>query len=98
MRKDRGSWEEVDDACEAVRRLGWACDEAALRSRIIDDLRRQDAGPVEEGVVDAHTRELLNRFVLTPDGIVFQFDSQRGPYSAAPFDFEVELPYSQLND
>lgn len=99
MREDRGSWEEVGDACEAAGRLGWECDEATLRSKVIDDLRRQDAGPVEEGVVNAHTRELLDRFVLTPDGIVFQFDdSQSGPYSAAPFDFEVEVPYSELRD
>jgi hypothetical protein len=99
MREARGSWEEVTDVCEAAGRLGWECDEATLYSKVIDDLRRQDAGPVEEGAVYEETQGLLDSFVLTPDGIVFLFDdSQAGPNASSPFEFEVDLPYSELSN
>ena len=95
MGGDSGTWTAIEEPCAAAAELGWECDVAAVREKVIDDLLRQEAFWVGQGEVTKETEWLLDAFVLTPSGVSILFDPYEvGPYAQGPF--EVLIPYGEL--
>lgn len=91
--RDGDDWRRVD-LCGALAALGRACDPAALRARVVRDLRAQDAAWAVDGEVDAATPWLLDPFTIGPSGVRLDYEPYAvGPYVQGPF--TVEIPFDR---
>lgn len=88
---DGAAWVPVD-VCGALQALNRACDEAALRARVVADLRAQEAAWALDGEIDEATPWLLDRFTVGPAGLRFDYAPYEvGPYASGPY--AVEVPF-----
>lgn len=92
--RDGERWRRAS-LCEVLAELGHDCDRAALRQRIVRELRAQEAAWVVQGEVDAATPWLLETYSVTAHGLRFDFSPYRvGPYAQGPF--VVRVPFDEL--
>ncbi len=90
---DGSAWTRVD-VCGALEVLDRACAEAALRARVIAELRAQQAAWTLDGEVDEATPWLLEPFTIGPTGLRFDYAPYEvGPYASGPF--SVEVPFAE---
>ncbi|MDZ7706856.1 MAG: RsiV family protein [Trueperaceae bacterium] len=91
---DGSVWTRVD-VCGALEVLDRPCDEAALRARVIAELRARQAAWTLDGEVDGATPWLLEPFTVGPTGLRFDYAPYEvGPYASGPF--SVEVPFEEL--
>lgn len=69
----------------------------AISTRLIEDLKRQEAGMVVDGSITAFERDSLSSFVVMRGGLVFHFS----PYAVGPYAegaFQVRVPWDVVKD